>query len=118
MTDTEWMADALCREIGGDFWHPEKGQLDIIQIAKRVCGMCSVQQQCLQFALDEGEPHGIWGGVTAIGRARMGMKRRPSPFPHGTAAGYRRHHRENSSPCFACRRADALDRQERKWTGS
>jgi len=42
--NTEWMADALCREIGGDFWHPEKGQLDIIQIAKRVCNMCPVKQ--------------------------------------------------------------------------
>ena len=116
--DTSWMVDALCKEIGGDFWHPEKGQFDIVQIAKRVCNMCPVKQECLTHALDVGEPHGIWGGVTAVGRARMGMNRRRRPFPHGTPAGYRRHHRENTTPCAQCRRADILDRQERKWNGS
>lgn len=114
--NTEWMADALCREIGGDFWHPDRGEWGVVQIAKRVCGMCPVKDACLAHALAHDEPHGIWGGVTPKGR--MWLKRQGSRFPHGTVAGYRRHHRENTKPCFECRRANYVDRQERKWTGS
>ncbi|HVJ98866.1 MAG TPA: WhiB family transcriptional regulator, partial [Acidimicrobiia bacterium] len=29
-----------------------------------ICGDCSVQRDCLNFALRVREPHGIWGGLT------------------------------------------------------
>ena len=36
--------------------------------AKRVCLTCSVQQECLEYALATREPYGIWGGLTEIER--------------------------------------------------
>ena len=32
--------------------------------AKEVCGSCSVQSECLSYALTIREQHGIWGGLT------------------------------------------------------
>lgn len=33
------------------------------QRAKAICGECCVQAECLDYALDIGEMHGIWGGL-------------------------------------------------------
>ena len=33
------------------------------QRAKAICGECRVQVECLDYALDIGEMHGIWGGL-------------------------------------------------------
>jgi WhiB family redox-sensing transcriptional regulator len=34
------------------------------QAAKAICRRCPVVAQCLQFALETGEPYGVWGGKT------------------------------------------------------
>jgi len=39
--------------------------------AKRVCALCPVRQACLDFALQAGERHGIWGGHSPDERARL-----------------------------------------------
>jgi WhiB family redox-sensing transcriptional regulator len=39
--------------------------------AKTICAECSVQQECLEFALRVHEPHGIWGGLTEAERRRL-----------------------------------------------
>ena len=39
--------------------------------AKMICGDCSVQRDCLDFALRVREPHGIWGGLTEAERRRL-----------------------------------------------
>ncbi|UAJ78342.1 WhiB family transcriptional regulator [Leifsonia sp. ZF2019] len=58
----EWMADARCAEIGGDLFFPEiGGSTD----AKKICTTCEVRAQCLQYALDNGETWGTWGGLNA-----------------------------------------------------
>ncbi len=36
--------------------------------AKEICAVCSVRSDCLQYALDIGEQHGIWGGLNEIER--------------------------------------------------
>src|SRR5262245_51881107 len=68
-----WAVEAACRRVdtsGGNdpFYsadgesHPEtRGRQ---QRAKRICGRCPVRRACLRHALDTGEPHGIWGGLT------------------------------------------------------
>lgn len=66
--DEEWRAEAVCAQIGGDIWHPEKGQST--REAKLVCNggpagePCPVRAQCLQYALDHDERFGIWGGYS------------------------------------------------------
>ena len=32
--------------------------------AKRICGMCPVQLECLAYAVDHRQYFGIWGGTT------------------------------------------------------
>jgi WhiB family redox-sensing transcriptional regulator len=29
-----------------------------------ICAMCAVSRQCLEFAIDTHEQHGVWGGLT------------------------------------------------------
>ncbi len=32
--------------------------------AKGICASCPVRQDCLDYAMEIREPHGIWGGLT------------------------------------------------------
>jgi len=58
----EWVTRANCR--GRD---PEqffvRGAVAARQVV-RICASCPVRQQCLEYALDNGIEHGIWGGLT------------------------------------------------------
>jgi WhiB family redox-sensing transcriptional regulator len=36
--------------------------------AKSICRDCPVRQDCLEYALRVGEPHGIWGGLNETER--------------------------------------------------
>ena len=40
-------------------------------LAKRICAECSVQSDCLDFAVRVREPHGIWGGLTELERRTL-----------------------------------------------
>ena len=44
--------------------------------AKQVCGRCPVREQCLTWALEAGQDHGVWGGLTED--ERRSLKRRRS----------------------------------------
>jgi WhiB family transcriptional regulator, redox-sensing transcriptional regulator len=41
--------------------------------AKAVCARCQVRPECLQFALDSRQMHGVWGG---LGEAELARVRR------------------------------------------
>ena len=67
-----WTARALCRQLiaariaDPDDWYPigqGNHQLDI-KMARSRCGGCPVRQECRDYALQAGEEHGIWGGLT------------------------------------------------------
>jgi len=45
--------------------------MDATRQAKRVCRSCSVQAECLAYALSVDDPHGIWGGTTPWERRAM-----------------------------------------------
>lgn len=70
-TPAPWMADALCAQVGGEFWFPEPGDSRCADKARRVCQSCPVRDLCLQHALDTNEPDGIWGGLTPTARRRL-----------------------------------------------
>jgi WhiB family redox-sensing transcriptional regulator len=48
----------------------------ITRDAQQVCARCEVRGECLEFALEHEEAHGIWGGLTPRGRARLLSERR------------------------------------------
>jgi WhiB family redox-sensing transcriptional regulator len=58
----KWADNALCAEIGGDLWFPEKGEPT--REAKAVCRSCPVQAECLEYAMENGERFGIWGALS------------------------------------------------------
>lgn len=61
-----WVRQAACATTIGD-WFPNPA---VDASAERaVCARCPVRQECLAYALDAGEPHGIWGGHTTAERA-------------------------------------------------
>jgi WhiB family redox-sensing transcriptional regulator len=47
-----------------------------IEEAKQVCRRCDVREQCLAWALEAGQDHGVWGGLSED--ERRALKRRNS----------------------------------------
>ena len=82
---SEWFQDAAC---GGnshatgnyDLWF----EFLLRESAKRTCEGCPVQRDCLEYALVNRVPHGVWGGTdeeerrkwsrTWAARTRMGLQ--------------------------------------------
>lgn len=76
----EWQAEAACRNVDPElFYYPdaERGTARRRRevAAKKVCASCPVLSVCAQFALDNVEVYGIWGGLTEKERQRA-MNRR------------------------------------------
>ena len=67
-----WQADALCAQTDPEAFFPEKG--GSTRDAKRVCTTCEVRAECLEYALQNDERFGIWGGLSE--RERRKLKRR------------------------------------------
>jgi WhiB family redox-sensing transcriptional regulator len=64
----DWRAYAACAETDPDlFFAP--GAIEH-KLAKRICRLCPVRQECLAYAMDEPVDHGIWGGLTERERRR------------------------------------------------
>ena len=63
----DWRHHAACREVDPELFFPigNTGPA-LLQIdeAKQVCGRCSVQEPCLQWAVDSGQDAGVWGGMS------------------------------------------------------
>ena len=67
-----WQADALCAQTDPEAFFPEKG--GSTRDAKKVCGACTVKEQCLEYALANDERFGIWGGMSERERRRLRKK--------------------------------------------
>lgn len=65
---------ANCRGVDPDLFFPERGAS--VREAKEVCRGCVVREDCLEFALTNGEKHGIWGGMSERERRRMRRQRK------------------------------------------
>jgi WhiB family redox-sensing transcriptional regulator len=83
--DEDWRERAVCAQTDPEAFFPERGQSS--REAKRVCAGCEVRPDCLQYALDNDERFGIWGGLSERERRaqrRAGRSRRP---PNARRAG-------------------------------
>lgn len=67
--DLRWQSEALCAETNIEAFHPEKG--GSAMAAKAICARCDVRQQCLDYAMANDEPDGIWGGLSVTERRRL-----------------------------------------------
>ncbi|WP_217231330.1 WhiB family transcriptional regulator [Streptomyces anulatus] len=74
-----WRHNAVCRTEDPELFFPigtTGPALLQIEEAKAVCRRCPVTEQCLQWALENGQDAGIWAGSTED--ERRAMKRRAS----------------------------------------
>lgn len=79
----EWQLKAACRGPHSAAFFPpanaerrdERRQREAR--AKNICADCSVKRQCLDYALEIGERHGIWGGLNEIERRELLLLRAP-----------------------------------------
>lgn len=98
VTTPEWFERARCRELGVpvDVFFPaltevqagawinaagervDRGHNEeaIAAVALEVCAGCAVRVLCLNYALDEGEIHGVWGGMAPRARRELMRDRR------------------------------------------
>ena len=64
-----WMEQAKCLDADPEAFFPEKG--GSTREAKRICAVCAVREDCLEYALANDERFGIWGGLSERERRRL-----------------------------------------------
>ena len=67
--ELSWQERALCAQTDPEAFFPEKG--GSTREAKRVCSSCEVKVECLEYALENDERFGIWGGLSERERRRL-----------------------------------------------
>jgi WhiB family redox-sensing transcriptional regulator len=72
----DWYGDALCAQVGDydEIFYPEMG--GSTRDAKKVCAACPVRERCLEYALDNEERYGIWGGLSERARRKLERQRK------------------------------------------
>ncbi|WP_299539390.1 WhiB family transcriptional regulator [uncultured Streptomyces sp.] len=76
-TGDNWRSLAACREVDPDLFFPIGStgpSLVQAEDAKAVCRTCPVQEQCLRWAMENGQDFGVWGGLGED--ERRALKRR------------------------------------------
>lgn len=64
MPPPDWMDHAACIGNHSGDWFPEGDTATEQSVrAKRICNVCVVRSECLEFALTEHIKFGIWGGM-------------------------------------------------------
>ncbi len=71
-----WQDLANCRGADPDLFFPERGAST--RTAKAICRQCSVQADCLEFAIVSSEKFGIWGGLSERERRKIRRERAAS----------------------------------------
>ena len=82
--DQSWQDFANCLGVDPDLFFPERGAST--KEAKEVCAGASFREDCLEYALANGEKFGIWGGMSERERRRIRRQRalaraRANPSP-------------------------------------
>jgi WhiB family redox-sensing transcriptional regulator len=70
----DWMRHGLCRQVAPSTFFPNDGVG--VDLARRICASCPVQEPCLEYALVERIDHGVWGGASERERRRILKRRR------------------------------------------
>lgn len=96
--DKPWAGEALCGEVDGDAWYSEDPAER--RIAKAICHVCPVRQDCLDYAVRTNQRWGIWGGMSEFARRKLRRRFCRScgvEIPNGRSAPMR------CPPCRAAR---------------
>jgi len=72
------MLRARCRGVKPTEFFPSDGTG--VETAQRVCQVCEVRIECLEYALKNRIEHGVWGGASERERRRI-LRRRREELP-------------------------------------
>ncbi|MBU6216245.1 MAG: WhiB family transcriptional regulator [Acidobacteria bacterium] len=76
--DRDWQDRAACRDLTPVGFYSD--ELDDVSAAKRLCLTCPVRRDCLDAAVANREPAGVWGGHLFVdGRIVLQKRRRGRP---------------------------------------
>lgn len=73
----DWSERATCREEDPELFFPVGNSPQAMEqeaAAKNVCRRCPVVTECLQWALNDGQQHGVWGGKSEWDRRLSGRR--------------------------------------------
>lgn len=79
-----WMESALCAQVDPELFFADKGDWALTIKAKMVCRQCPVRTQCLTYAIENNEMHGVWGGMNP--QQRKDLRRTSRGDSHGLAS--------------------------------
>lgn len=68
-----WFVDAECLYADPEAFFPHKGQS--AQPAVAVCNRCPIRERCLEFAVENEQDIGVWGGMSERQRIRYRKRR-------------------------------------------
>ncbi|MEU5095499.1 WhiB family transcriptional regulator [Streptomyces sp. NPDC020996] len=74
----DWRDHAACRDQDPELFFPIGSSGPALlqtQQAKAVCTRCPVQEQCLEWALENGDTLGVWGGTNETERRALRRRR-------------------------------------------
>ena len=71
-----WADYGSCTNTDPDLFFPQPGA--DTSYARSICRGCPVRLHCLDYALESGQKHGIWGGMTESQRRRLRRRSHPS----------------------------------------
>lgn len=75
----DWRHHALCRDEDPELFFPIGNTgpaVRQVDRAKAICSRCSVTQECLTWALENGQDAGIWGGLSEDERRALRRRQR------------------------------------------
>ena len=83
--EADWRELSACRQEDPDLFFPlvpTGPGLVQIERAKAVCARCQVRAECLRFAMETVQDHGVWGGTSEEERRALRRARNRRPAVH------------------------------------
>lgn len=68
------MRQAACRDKPTEFFYPPRG--GNVSGPQAVCAGCPVREECLDYAIANGDHFGIWGGLSDKQRRKVRRQQR------------------------------------------
>lgn len=74
--EEDWYYRAQCRGTDSSLFFGDDNENNRsaparIRMAQAICAECSVQIECLEFAISTGQTEGVWGGVSDKARKKI-----------------------------------------------
>lgn len=79
---TNWFDQANCKNRTNQMFPKEHKDITYITGARQICQECTVQQPCLEYALEfpPADMHGVWAGMTSRQLANEQKRRGIKPL--------------------------------------